>query len=83
MLRAHRSTVSDRDKLVLFIIAAVACFALAGLRFRRSSDASTKFISLILSGMWASQGILMFGETCPSAGCVPAFAYTRCTDDAK
>ena len=76
MVLAHRRTLLDRDTLVLFIIAAVACFALAGLRFRRSTDASTKIISLILSGMWASQGVLMFGESCPGAGYGPVHLIT-------
>ena len=67
MVYAHRRTL-DTDRVILFVAAACLAMLLAGVRLRRSTDTSNKFVSLILSFMWASQAVLMFGESCPSAG---------------
>jgi hypothetical protein len=67
MVYAHRRTL-DQDRVILFVAAACLAMLLAGFRLRRSTETSNKFVSLILSFMWASQAVLMFGESCPSAG---------------
>ena len=67
MVYAHRRTL-DQDRVILYVAAAGVALLLAGLRMRRSTETSNKFVSLILSFMWASQAVLMFGESCPSAG---------------
>ena len=67
MILAHRRTLQNRDYVILYAVAVVICFVLAGLRLRRSTNVSTQIVTLILSAMWAGQGCLMFGETCPSA----------------
>ena len=71
MVRAHRKTLQNQDHLIAFVLAAAVCCALAGLRLRGNTDASTKLVSLILSFMWASQGVLLFGETCRTAMMTP------------
>jgi hypothetical protein len=68
MVYAHRRTLDDPVIVNAFAVAAVFVMLIAGLRMRGSVDASTKIVTLILSFMWASQGVKMFQETCGGAG---------------
>lgn len=69
MVFAHRRTLQDRDMVVAFAVASIVVMLCAGFRMRRTTETSSKLVSLILSGMWASQGVLMFRESCPGSGC--------------
>lgn len=56
--------MQDSSKVMAFAGAALLIVAIAGRVFRRETKTSAKLVSLGLSMMWASQGILLFGETC-------------------
>eukprot|EP00960_Hanusia_phi_P075754 768463-Hanusia_phi.AAC.7 len=56
-----------RTSIAFFGVSLLAIICL-GLRLKGSAVFSTKLVCLFLSAMWASQGILLFSETCTVQG---------------
>mmetsp|Transcript_24260 Transcript_24260/g.54555 ORF Transcript_24260/g.54555 Transcript_24260/m.54555 type:complete len:347 (-) Transcript_24260:139-1179(-) len=68
MIEAHRKSVEDERTSIAFFGVSLLAIICLGLRLKGSAVFSTKLVCLFLSAMWASQGILLFSETCTVQG---------------
>uniref|UniRef100_A0A7S4USY6 Uncharacterized protein n=2 Tax=Guillardia theta TaxID=55529 RepID=A0A7S4USY6_GUITH len=68
MIEVHRKSVADESTSFAFFGVALLTLICLGVRLKGSTVFSTKLVCLFLSAMWASQGILVFSDTCTVQG---------------